>query len=91
MRSSPRKVFTLVCSSVKNDLLWEFPGGPLVGLCILTAEGLGSIPGPQARGCGPPKIWFTLVKGLFSVLVKKKKFPNQNVEAKNDCRGYLVQ
>ena len=35
----------------------EFPSSPIVGLCTLTAEGMGSVPGqgakiPQARPCG---------------------------------------
>ena len=35
---------------------WEFPGGKVVRICVLTAKGLGSIPGrgtkiPQAMWC----------------------------------------
>lgn len=41
----------------------EFPSSPIVGLCALTAEGLGSVPGqgakiPQARLCGQKETRF---------------------------------
>ena len=43
--------------------LWEFPGGPGLGLCTLTAGGPGSIPGPetkitQALRCGQKNFFF---------------------------------
>ena len=42
--------------------LWDFPGGPVVRLCTLTAEGSGSIP---CQGTKIPQVkWYSRIKKI---------------------------
>ena len=38
---------------IKYIKSWEFPGGPVVRLCVFIAEGVGSILGQELRSCRP--------------------------------------